>query len=619
MSQENSLTAVVALLDQYKGQLGGVDEASLKSHLTSPRFQALYDIHQQVGAHGKQSLAPSTNNALTLVKDFLTETLAGKSGAQIEAVRALLSTPQFLSAVMAHDKIANKDFTADTSKPRIIIQIADVPAESKRISAVPTPIVIPTPAPAPAPAPVPAPAPAPVAVAAPVAAAAAVVAAPVAAVVPIKTVRIEKNVGQSFGATVAEVNGRIYVARLMLGGAAANSGLLTPGDEILAVNDQDISKKSVEQVVSLIKGATGIVSFRLRSAQTDNGPTPPPLEIKRTVRAQFEYVPAKDELTPCVDAMLAFKRREVLEILNMDDENWWQARRYGTTKIGLIPSLPLQEVRRAKVIALRNAQSRDSAAANGAGGDDDGSDSNASFRKKDSKALAMRNQSMYIATSKSKDVDETGNLGFYETVELQQPAAGRKRPFVIVGTDGVGKSEIRRKLLGEFSGQLSTVVPHTSRAPRENEQEGREYYFSSKDVMTKDIAEKKFIEHGEYKDNLYGTHVSSVQKLIDAGKTVLLEVHPHALGQLQLIKPYPFVLFVQPPSVDVLAKKNPEIAKEKLQEVVKASDRIDRNVGFFFDATVVNADFSATYESVKQLVAQADKEPFWAPVPAASK
>ncbi|XP_011270343.1 hypothetical protein CAOG_08723, partial [Capsaspora owczarzaki ATCC 30864] len=437
--------------------------------------------------------------------------------------------------------------------------------------------------------------------------------------VPIKTVRIEKNVGQSFGATVAEVNGRIYVARLMLGGAAANSGLLTPGDEILAVNDQDISKKSVEQVVSLIKGATGIVSFRLRSAQTDNGPTPPPLEIKRTVRAQFEYVPAKDELTPCVDAMLAFKRREVLEILNMDDENWWQARRYGTTKIGLIPSLPLQEVRRAKVIALRNAQSRDSAAANGAGGDDDGSDSNASFRKKDSKALAMRNQSMYIATSKSKDVDETGNLGFYETVELQQPAAGRKRPFVIVGTDGVGKSEIRRKLLGEFSGQLSTVVPHTSRAPRENEQEGREYYFSSKDVMTKDIAEKKFIEHGEYKDNLYGTHVSSVQKLIDAGKTVLLEVHPHALGQLQLIKPYPFVLFVQPPSVDVLAKKNPEIAKEKLQEVVKASDRIDRNVGFFFDATVVNADFSATYESVKQLVAQADKEPFWAPVPAASK
>lgn len=74
---------------------------------------------------------------------------------------------------------------------------------------------------------------------------------------------------------------------------------------------------------------------------------------------------------------------------------------------------------------------------------------------------------------------------------------------------------------------LSRVSPPvTSRQAREEERDGQNYCFVTREQMEKDIKEGRYLEHGEYDGNLYGTKIDSIHEVVDAGRTCILDVNP---------------------------------------------------------------------------------------------
>uniref|UniRef100_A0A8B9JEG7 Membrane protein, palmitoylated 7a (MAGUK p55 subfamily member 7) n=1 Tax=Astyanax mexicanus TaxID=7994 RepID=A0A8B9JEG7_ASTMX len=263
-----------------------------------------------------------------------------------------------------------------------------------------------------------------------------------------------------------------------------------------------------------------------------------PLQVY--LRALFDYNPEEDTAIPCKEAGLAFSRGDVLQVVSQDDATWWQAKHEGGAdhRAGLIPSKHFQE-RGKEHTSFRR-----------------------SFRL--SKRNKKTNKSMYEC-KKSEQYD-TADLPTYEEVAHYRKGHGAKhRLVVLVGPTGVGLNELKRKLLISDPQHFSVTIPHTSRGKRSQESDGVEYHFISKHLFETDIHNNKFIEHGEYKGNYYGTSVDSVRSVLAKNKVCLLDVQPHTLKHLRTAEFKPFVVFVKPPSIERLreTRKNAKIISGK--------------------------------------------------------
>ena len=98
------------------------------------------------------------------------------------------------------------------------------------------------------------------------------------------------------------------------------------------------------------------------------------------------------------------------------------------------------------------------------------------------------------------------------------------------------------------------VLSDTTRPIRTGEVAGREYIFVTRDKMQADIADGKFIEHGEYKGHLYGTSAESVKSIVNAGCVCLLSPHYQAIKSLRTVQLKPFLIHIKPPQFDELKK-----------------------------------------------------------------
>lgn len=87
---------------------------------------------------------------------------------------------------------------------------------------------------------------------------------------------------------------------------------------------------------------------------------------------------------------------------------------------------------------------------------------------------------------------------------------------------------------------------------RQGEVNGKEYFFVSREKMEEDIAASKFIEHGEYKGNLYGTSAESVKAIMDSGSVCVLNPHYQALKMLRTPQLKPYIIYIKPPPLDIL-------------------------------------------------------------------
>ena len=104
--------------------------------------------------------------------------------------------------------------------------------------------------------------------------------------------------------------------------------------------------------------------------------------------------------------------------------------------------------------------------------------------------------------------------------------------IILSGPSGVGKGTIRSFLMEDKEINLAFSVSMTTRKPRENEQDGRDYFFVSKEQFLENIKNNKFLEYAQFVDNYYGTPKDFVESLINKGRNVLLEIETNGASQV---------------------------------------------------------------------------------------
>jgi guanylate kinase len=106
-----------------------------------------------------------------------------------------------------------------------------------------------------------------------------------------------------------------------------------------------------------------------------------------------------------------------------------------------------------------------------------------------------------------------------EVVAWSKGVTGKApRPVVICGPSGVGKGTLIGKLMKDFPDSFGFSVSHTTRRPREKEQDGVHYHFTKRPTMEKEISERKFLESADVHGNLYGTSWAAVDAVTNSGK-----------------------------------------------------------------------------------------------------
>src|SRR4051794_28622053 len=145
--------------------------------------------------------------------------------------------------------------------------------------------------------------------------------------------------------------------------------------------------------------------------------------------------------------------------------------------------------------------------------------------------------------------------------ERRRPAFRRSRSmelpgklFVVAAPSGAGKSTLVKALLAHEP-QLAVSVSHTTRAPRGQEQDGREYHFIDAERFKTMVARGEFLEHAHVHGNWYGTSRAGVEKLLAAGKDVVLEIDWQGALQIRELFPRAVLVFILPPSWDELASR----------------------------------------------------------------
>ncbi|XP_063469476.1 guanylate kinase isoform X9 [Symphalangus syndactylus] len=129
------------------------------------------------------------------------------------------------------------------------------------------------------------------------------------------------------------------------------------------------------------------------------------------------------------------------------------------------------------------------------------------------------------------------------------------RPVVLSGPSGAGKSTLLKRLLQEHSGIFGFSVSHTTRNPRPGEENGKDYYFVTREVMQRDIAAGDFIEHAEFSGNLYGTSKAAVQAVQAMNRICMLDVDLQGVRNIKATDLRPIYISVQPPSLHVLEQR----------------------------------------------------------------
>uniref|UniRef100_T1JH09 MAGUK p55 subfamily member 7 n=1 Tax=Strigamia maritima TaxID=126957 RepID=T1JH09_STRMM len=434
----------------------------------------------------------------------------------------------------------------------------------------------------------------------------------------VKIVQLVKS-NEPLGATIKhdDNSGTVVIARIMHGGAADRSGLIHEGDEVHEVNGINVRGKTPNDVLHILdESIDGTITFKLIPAEERAHSR----ESKVRVRAAFDFDPRKDLDIPCREAGLPFHKGEVMHIVNQDDPNWWQARKEGDRNVraGLIPGRLLQERR---ILNARNELNDDdevplcsfTALSSGR------SPLMTPRRTKGTKKI------MYDAMEK-EDFDRE-EIATYEEVARYYPRPGIYRPIILIGPPGVGRNELKRRLLAIEPDHFKTTIPHTSRPAKPSEVDGKEYYFVSREVLEEEIRKGRFVEHGEYKGNLYGTSLETVKSIVNAGYVCVMNPHPQALKLLRTAELKPLIIFIKPPPFEQLKETRHNFharstfdescsrgfSDEEFHDITNSANRIDYLYGHLFDFEIINEDLMTAFDELYCTMHQIEMEPQWVP------
>lgn len=178
--------------------------------------------------------------------------------------------------------------------------------------------------------------------------------------------------------------------------------------------------------------------------------------------------------------------------------------------------------------------------------------------------------------------------------------------IVLSAPSGTGKSTIVGQLMAIPELNLEFSVSATSRAPRGEEQNGREYYFLTDDEFRKHIDAGDFVEWEEvYKGTCYGTLASEVSRVTDKGKNLIMDID--VAGALNVKKRYgsdACIIFIMPPSIAELEKRLRNRATDNEDSIHKRLGKAEHEMQFApkFDVSVVNDNLDQAVTEVKGII-----------------
>ncbi|XP_042312252.1 peripheral plasma membrane protein CASK isoform X9 [Sceloporus undulatus] len=418
----------------------------------------------------------------------------------------------------------------------------------------------------------------------------------------VRLVQFQKNTDEPMGITLKmnELN-HCIVARIMHGGMIHRQGTLHVGDEIREINGISVANQTVEQLQKMLREMRGSITFKIvpsyrtqsSSCERDspstsrqspaNGHSSINNSVSIYVRAQFEYDPAKDDLIPCKEAGIRFRVGDIIQIISKDDHNWWQGKlensKNGTA--GLIPSPELQEWRVA-CIAMEKTKQEQQASCTWFG------------KKK------KQYKDKYLAK-------HNADLVTYEEV-VKLPAFKRKT-LVLLGAHGVGRRHIKNTLITKHPDRFAYPIPHTTRPPKKDEENGKNYYFVLHDQMMQDISNNEYLEYGSHEDAMYGTKLETIRKIHEQGLIAILDVEPQALKVLRTAEFAPFVVFIAAPTITPGINED-----ESLQRLQKESEILQRTYAHYFDLTIINNEIDETIRHLEEAIELVCTASQWVPV-----
>ena len=176
--------------------------------------------------------------------------------------------------------------------------------------------------------------------------------------------------------------------------------------------------------------------------------------------------------------------------------------------------------------------------------------------------------------------------------------------FVLSSPSGAGKTTLTKKI-AENNSQFIISISHTTRKPRPNEINGKDYYFVSKEEFNSLVKKNSFFEHANIFDNCYGSLKKPVLELLSQGKDVLFDIDWRGTQQLKKIKDLSLLtFFILPPNIKVLKERllNRHQGQEKLIE--KRMNKFSEEVSHWneYNYVFVNDDLNTCYEKILNVI-----------------
>ena len=169
-----------------------------------------------------------------------------------------------------------------------------------------------------------------------------------------------------------------------------------------------------------------------------------------------------------------------------------------------------------------------------------------------------------------------------------------------------------KELLARYPDAYALSVSATTRQPRPGEEDGREYFFVSKDEFEKMIAKGELIEYAKYVENYYGTPKKYVEEKLSEGKDVILEIEIQGALKVKEAFPDTLLLFVTPPSAAELEKRlvgrgteTMDVIRSRMNRACEEAEGMDR-----YDYLIVNDELDRCVEEMHDIIRGEHKRSF---------
>ncbi len=176
--------------------------------------------------------------------------------------------------------------------------------------------------------------------------------------------------------------------------------------------------------------------------------------------------------------------------------------------------------------------------------------------------------------------------------------------IVFSGLSGVGKGTILKELMPMEDLNLAYSVSMTTRAPREGEVEGVNYFFVTKKRFMEAIRNGELLEHARFVDNDYGTPKKYVEEMREQGKNVILEIEIKGAKQIMKKCPDALSIYIVPPSIEELERRLRERGTEDEETIMKRISKAKKEMKdtAFYEHVVCNDVLEVAVQEVREII-----------------